>query len=192
MQRDGQLHLSDLTFDPITAGCAYAKANGYTNQATGYPKVTMLANNTSSPVSGNTPTLWFKATVTRQFFSLFGGSGGARLTVSSSAVVGVVASGGSGCIIALSTSGTGITDSAGGNVTASGCNVYSNSSISHSGGGNLTARAVSYNGSYTGSASSPAAVNANATIKDPFAGVVAPTVSTTCDHTNYNPGNGFR
>jgi Flp pilus assembly protein TadG len=52
--------------------------------------------------------------------------------------------GGAGCIIALSSSGTGVTATGGTAVTASNCAVASNQTITCSGGGNITAQTAYY------------------------------------------------
>jgi hypothetical protein len=88
---------------PFGAGCVYAKANGYTNGGSGGQTVTMIANNTNSPVTGNSPSLWFQATVGESYSTLFGSfAASTALTIHASAVAGVTTTGGGSCIIALS------------------------------------------------------------------------------------------
>ena len=166
---------------PFDAACVYANGNGYANHTTGYPKVTIIANSgASSPVSGNNPDLWFQVTITDQLSPLFAGFGGVSLfTIAAQASAAVTQFGSpTNCIIALATSGTVLTDTAGGNVTASNCDIYANAGLSHSGGGTLTASKIFYDSS-NGTCSSPCPVGATAvtsTASDPFANVVAPAV----------------
>ena len=168
---------------PFGAGCVYAKANGYTNGGTGGQTVTMIANNTGSPVTGNSPSLWFKATVGESYSTLFGSFGGSSaLTIHASAVAGVNTSGGGSCIIALSQGSTtsllirlpgwgnffagipgllfaarvatpAFSDSGSGNITTSSCGIYDNSDFSYTGSGNITAQTIQYVGSKTMSGS---------------------------------------
>lgn len=175
---------------PFGAACKYAQANGYTNGGSGGQTVTMLANNTGSPVSGNSPNLWFKATVGESYPTLFGLFGGvSAFTIHASAVSGVSTTGGSSCIVALSESGTGFTDSGSGNITTTSCGIYDNSNFKYTGSGNITTQSTQYAGTLTDSGSgnlSPAPSKSTSYFSDPFANVPAPAVSTTCNQTNYS------
>jgi len=179
---------------PFYSACGYAKTNGYTSNATPakFPQVTILANNTSSPVSGNSPALWFQVTISDQYFTLFGGFGGVpSLTMHTTSVAGVNTTGGGNCIISLSTSGTGFSDSGSGNVTTTGCGIYDNSNLSYSGSGNITAQTIQYIGTYSPSGSgnvSPAPASTTAAMSDPFLNVPSPTVGS-C--TNPNSASGL-
>jgi hypothetical protein len=176
---------------PFGAACVYAKANGYTNGGSGGQTVTMLANNTNSPVTGNSPGLWFKATVGESYSTLFGSFGGvSAFTIHASAVAGTTTSGGGSCIIALSQAGTAFSDSGSGNITTSaGCGIYDNSNFSYTGSGNITAgTTIQYIGTKTmhGSGNvSPAPTSTVTPASDPFASLPSPTVGA-C--TNPNPG----
>jgi Putative Flp pilus-assembly TadE/G-like len=182
--------------NPVTtafgAGCVYAKANGYTNGggSAGTQTVTMLANNTSSPVSGNSPSLWFQATVGDSWSTMFARFAGIHgFTIKASAVASVSTTGGGSCIVALSTTGTGFSDSGSGNITTTSCGIYDNSNFSYTGSGNITTLATDYYGSLTKSGSgnlNPAPAKITSYVADPFAGVPSPTVSTTCNQTNFS------
>jgi len=178
---------------PFGAGCVYAQANGYTN-GVGNQTVTMLANNTNSPVTGNSPSLWFQATVGDSYSTIFGNFAGiSALAIHASAVAGVNTNGGGSCIIALSQTGTGFTDSGSGNVTTSaGCGIYDNSNFSYAGSGNITAgTTIQYIGTKTMNGSgrvSPAPTATATAVSDPFANVPPPPVGA-C--TNPNAGLSY-
>jgi len=116
-------------------------------------------------------------TVGDTYHSMFGIFGGVpNLTIKSVSVASTTpAAGGGNCVVALSSSGTTFTDSAGGNVTASGCSIYSNGNMNVSSNG-LSAQAVYYDGSYSGNASTPVATHVVTTTSDPFVSVAAPPV----------------
>lgn len=181
---------------PFGAACVYAKANGYTNGGAGGQTVTMIANNTNSPVTGNTPSLWFQATVGESINPLFAGFGGitSAFTLHASAVAGTTTNGGGSCIIALSqAAGNSFSDSGSGNVTTSaGCGIYDNSGFSYTGSGNITAgTTIQYIGSKTMTGSGnvhPAPTVAASPVADPFASLPSPTVGA-C--TNPNPGLSY-
>jgi len=177
---------------PFGAACVYAQANGYTNGGSGGQTVTMIANNTNSPVTGNSPGLWFKATVGESYSTLFGSFGGvSAFTIHASAVAGTTTSGGGSCIIALSqAAGNSFVDSGSGNVTTSaGCGIYDNSGFKYTGSGNITAgTTIQYIGSKTMTGSgnvTPAPTSTATPAADPFASLPSPPVGA-C--TNPNPG----
>jgi len=175
---------------PFGAACVYAQANGYTN-GSGNQTVTMMANNTNSPVAGNSPSLWFQATVGDSYSTIFGNFVGlSALAIRASAVAAVNTTGGGSCIIALSQAGTGFSDSGSGNVTTSaGCGIYDNSNFSYTGSGNITAgTTIQYIGTKTMNGSgnvSPAPTATVTPVSDPFASVPSPPVGA-C--TNPNAG----
>jgi hypothetical protein len=182
---------ANCTYGAVTAfvaGCMYAKVNGY-KQGTGNQTVTMFANNTGGPVSGSS-ILFFTATVGDSRSTLFGRfAGQSALSLKASATAQVSTTGGGSCIISLSHSGTGFSDSGSGNVTTSGCGIYDNSGFSYSGAGNITTQATDYYGSYsdTGAGNlTPAPTSVTSYMSDPFASVPAPTVSSTCTATGYS------
>ena len=180
---------------PFGAACVYAKANGYTNGGSGGQTVTIFANNTGTPVTGNTPSLWFKATVGESYSPLFASFGGVSgLTFHASAIAGTTTAGGGSCIVALSqAAGNSFVDSGSGNVTTSaGCGIYDNSGFSYTGSGNITAgTTIQYIGNKTMTGSgrvSPAPTVAASPASDPFASLPSPTVGT-C--TNPNAGLSY-
>ncbi len=121
---------------PFGAACVYAKANGYTNGGSGGQTVTIFANNTGSPVTGNTPSLWFKATVGESYSPLFASFGGvSALTSHASALAGTTTNGGGSCVIALSqAAGNSFSSSGSGNVTTSAtCGIYDNGGFNFNG-----------------------------------------------------------
>jgi hypothetical protein len=179
---------------PLGAACVYAQANGYTNGggSGGTQTVTFKANNTSSPVSGNSPSLWFQVTVGDSWSALFGRLGGASaLGIKASAVAGVSTTGGGSCIIALGQGGTSFSDSGSGNVTTTSCGIYDNGNFSYSGSGNITTQTTQYYGSYSNTGSgtlSPVPTSTTSLVSDPFANVVSPPTVGSC--TNPNPAVG--
>jgi hypothetical protein len=178
---------------PFGAACVYAQANGYTNGggSGGTQTVTFKANNTSSPVPGNTPSLWFQVTVGDSWSTLFGRFGGVNtLGIKASSVAGINTTGGGSCIIALGQSGTVFSDSGSGNITTTSCGIYANANFSYSGSGNITTQTTQYYGTYSNSGSgrlSPPPTSTTSLVSDPFANVTAPTVGS-C--TNPNPAVG--
>jgi hypothetical protein len=180
---------------PLGAACVYAQANGYTNGGGtgGTQTVTFKANNTSSPVSGNSPSLWFQVTVGDSYSTLFGRFGGySALAIRASSVAAITTTGGGNCIIALGQSGTGFSDSGSGNITTTNCGIYDNANFSYSGSGNITTLTTQYYGTKSVSGSgnlSPAPTNTTSLASDPFAtmATVPPTVGS-C--TNPNPAVG--
>lgn len=179
---------------PFGAACVYARANGYTNGGGtgGTQTVTFKANDTSSPVSGNTPNLWFQVTVGDSYSTLFGRFGGvSSLAIKAIAAAGVTTTGGGNCIIALGQSGTVFSDSGSGNITTTSCGIYANANFSYSGSGNITTQTTQYYGTYsdTGSGNlSPTPTKAMSLVSDPFANVTPPTVGS-C--TNPNSGLSY-
>jgi hypothetical protein len=174
---------------PFGAACVYAKANGYTQGGAGSQTVTMLANNTNSPVSGNSTGLWFQATVGESYSTAFGSFGGiTAFNIHASAVAGVNTTGGASCIVALSQSGTAFGDSGSGNITTSSCGIYDNSNFSYTGSGNINGgTSIQYIGTKTMNGSgnvTPTPTSTTTPMTDPFINVPAPSVGA-CTQTNY-------
>lgn len=178
----------------LQAGCLYATADG----PPGF-SATMIENNTAPPgVSGNTPSLWIKATVatTSPNFFLFG-SGYQIANIAAQAIAGITTMPGSNCIYVLSPSAAqalAVTGSS--SITTSGCGVFVDSSSSTAlvvtGSSHLTSSTIQVHGgvSITGSSTaSPAPTTGAGTVTDPLASLPAPGYSG-CDHTNYTIGNG--
>ncbi len=179
---------------PLGAACVYAQSNGYTNGggSGATQTVTFKANNTSSPVTGNNPTLWFQVTVGDTYSTLFGRFGGFNsLGVKASAVAGLTTTGGGSCIIALGQSGTVFSDSGSGNITTTSCGIYANANASYTGSGNISTQVFQYYGTYSAGGSgnvSPAPTHTASLVSDPFANVTAPPVGS-C--TNPNSASGL-
>ena len=167
------------TVNAFVAGCLYAENNGY-KQGTAHQTVTMYANNTGGPVAGSN--LFFRATVGDSqptLFGIFSGFSSLSLNAAATAQTSTVANG--SCIIALSTSGTAISDSGSGNITTSNCGIYDNSSLSYSGSGNIstTGGATDYYGSYSATGSgnvNPAPTHVASYAANPFGSLPVPTV----------------
>jgi hypothetical protein len=200
----------------LQSGCLYATVDG--------PPVlvaTMIENNAAHPpagLSGVTPTMWIKATVTASnsnHFLFLSGFHTASILASSIAGITTTASSGNGsCIYALSSNGTGITDSGSGNITtscgiadngglaysASGniravctsparCPIYVNGNLSDNSSGNISSStSINVGGTVSGSHSgtiSPSVTAGTTTVADPFANVTPPPVGP-CTTTNYS------
>ncbi len=199
----------------LMAGCLYATVDG--------PPIltaTVIENNAAHPpagLSGVVPTMWVKATVTASnsnHFLYLSGFHTASILASSIAGVSTTGSGGNGsCLYALSSSGTGITDSGSGAITTS-CGISDNSDLSYSASGNIKAlctnpatcpiyingnfsdnssgnisssTAIHVGGTVSGSHSgsiNPAVTAGTTAVTDPFANVTPPTVGA-CTSTNY-------
>jgi hypothetical protein len=200
----------------LMAGCLYATVDG--------PPVltaSLIENNAAHPpagLSGVTPTMWVKATVTasnsNHFLFLWGFHTASILASSISGVSTTASSGDGSCIYALSSSGTGISDSGSGAITTT-CGIADNSDLSYSASGNIRSHCtnpatcpiyVNGNFSDTGSGNissstsinvggtvsglhsgsiSPAITVGTTTVSDPFASVTPPTVGA-CTATNYS------
>lgn len=178
------------TSNSLTSGCFYATADG--------PPVltaTMIENNAAHPPAGLTgvaPTMWIKATVTASnsnHFLFLSGFHTASIQASSIAGITTTASSGNGsCIIALSSSGTGISVSGSGTVSTT-CGIADNSDFSYSASGNVTARCTSpatcpiyVNGNFSdtgsGNISSSTSINVGGTVSGFHSGSISPAVTT--------------
>ena len=114
----------------LMAGCLYGTADG--------PPIltaTIIENNAAHPpagLSGVSPTMWVKATVTASnsnHFLYLSGFHTASILASSTAGVATTGSGGNGsCLYAFSSSGTGITDGGSGAITTS-CGIADNGDL---------------------------------------------------------------
>ena len=201
------LNCSGITAPPnssLKAGCLYATVDGP-------PVVTasMIENDSAHPPSGLTgvtPTMWVKATVSASSPNAFLFMWGFQTaTISASAIGGITSTPAGNCIYALSSSGVSITDSGSGNITAN-CGIYDNGGFSYSGSGNISASQILVNGNFsdsgsgnisatsmiqvggtyskTGSGSvSPAHTTGTSTIANPFQGLTAPAAAT-CPNSN--------
>lgn len=180
----------------LQAGCLYAKANGFVN--TGSQSVSLIANNTS--VGGASPALWIQAntsqTVSHWFLFMSGFASG---PVAAQSVAGVNTNANSSCIYVLSASALDALNISGtSSLTTSSCGIYVNSNnttaaINVSGSGSITATGQKIYVVGTVAKGSAATITPSPTtstaVADPLAGLVAPTVSTTCYKTNYSLGN---
>lgn len=181
----------------LQAGCLYATQDGPPGMS-----ATMIENNTAPPgVTGNSPSMWIKATVSTSAHNFFlFGSGYRVANVSAQAISGITTIPGSSCIYVLSPSAAQALSVTGNtSITTSGCGVYINSSSSTalyvSGSSHVTGNFINVKGgaSITGSSTTSPAPNTGAsTVADPFASLPAPTFTSSCDvaHTNYSIGNG--
>jgi hypothetical protein len=189
------LNCSGITAPPtssLTAGCLYATADG--------PPIltaSMIENDSShlpAGLTGVSPTMWVKATVTASalpgFLAILGVT--ANPTIRASAIAGVSAVPPTSCVYALDPSASGALTVKGTAVLGTtNCAVYVNSNSSSalvktgSGSINSTVDIVG-NYSLVGSGSiSPLPNTGQASISDPLSGLPAPTFSG-CDFTNYS------
>ncbi len=180
----------------LEAGCLYATQDGPPTMS-----ATMIENNTAPPgVTGNTPSMWIKATVSTSAHNFFlFGSGYKIANVSAQAISGITTVPGSSCIYVLSGSAAGALSVTGSsNVTTNSCGIYINSSSSTAltvtGSSHVTGNFINVKGgaTITGSSStSPAPTTGAGAVTDPLASLPAPTFTTSCDaaHTHYSLGN---
>ena len=182
------------------AGCLYANANGYSNGGGGGKQtVTMLANDTASPVSGNIPSLWVKATVTERYKTLFGNFGGTpNFSIAASAVAGISTVAPGSCIYVLSPNAAQAYSQTGNVKISTDCGVYVNSTSSSAlymyGSPTLATSEIRVNGGTSISAAStatPTPVTNAGTVADPFASKAYPTVDCSCPTAlkNWDSGN---
>jgi hypothetical protein len=181
----------------LEAGCLYAQSNGFLN--TGSQAVSLIANNTS--VGGAVPALWIQANTSQtlaHWFLFLSGSGSGPVAAQSLAGVNITAN--PSCIYVLSLTALNALNVTGGSsLTTSGCGIYVNSNNSTAAinvGGSAavtaTGQAIDVIGKVVKGAAAvitPAATTVTKAAADPLAGLVAPTVSTTCYQTNYSLGN---
>ena len=172
----------------LQAGCLYATADG-----TPAFSATMIENNTVPPgVTGNTPSLWIRATVSTTAPNLFlYGSGYQTASIAAQATAGVTVIPAGSCIYVLSpnaASALAVTGTS--SISTSGCGVYVNSSSATaavvSGSSTISGVVKVVGGaSVTGTSSiTPAATTGASPTADPLVNLPAPTFSG-CDHTNY-------
>lgn len=180
----------------LQAGCLYAKQNGFLSDGTNQT-ISLIENNTSLG-SGLSPSIWIKATVSQHFNNLFmefaGATGG---NSAASATSGVAGTPNSQCAYVLGTaagSGIGLVDSASGNLTLSGCGVYSNNGINQSGSGSISAASGNIftygTNSYHAGHVSPVPTPELSAVSDPLANLPQPTLPSTCSQTNFNSSSG--
>jgi hypothetical protein len=183
----------------LQVGCLYAGANGFLN--TGNQSVTMQANSTAPPgVTGNTPALWVKATVSERPHNLFAGVAGlSAFNVTASSVAGVTATPPAGCIYVLHATLDGaFTINGSASVTAA-CGIFVNSTsasaFTQTGSSQVHASAILVNGGTALSGSSvvsPTPTTHAGSISDPLSDMTMPTFSG-CTHpapsgNTYYPG----
>lgn len=179
----------------LQAGCLYAQANGFTN--TGNQSVSLIANNTAPPnESGNSPSYWVQATVTETVPHLFlfwqGFHSG---SVAAESIAGLTVSPAGSCVYVLDSGNTADALLVSGNavLTASGCNIYDNSSnatkaMDVTGSSKTIATQIFIKGGYTlsgTSTSTPAPTTGAPVTADPLGSLPAPSFSG-CDHNGYN------
>ncbi len=174
-----------------SAGQAAATANGVTSAAfppcpsTTLTCVTINVPPVNGPYAGTTG--FVEAIVSQPTATIFMNiSKISSVTVSARAVVGAGAI--SGCVWTLAKSGTDISLSGSGTISAPNCSIYDDSSSSNAltltGSGSITGKAIGISGNYsvTGSGSlHPTPVTGIAPAADPLAGLAPPTIPTgTC------------
>ena len=184
----------------LQAGCLYATANAPSGST-----VTMIENDGAHPpanLTGNTPAMWIKATVTKSSRNLFLFWAGFQTSSIVSQSIGAVESISAGaCVYALSPSApnavsvtgtsTLTTSSCGVSIASSSAtalNVTGSSTVTATNGGQIILNcATCY---YLGgtSTTSPAAPYTVATVTDPLSSLPAPTFSG-CDHNNVSYGH---
>ncbi len=173
----------------LMAGCLYGTVDG--------PPVltgTLIENNAAHPPSGLTgvsPTMWIKATITASnsnHFLFLSGFHTASILASSIAGVGTTASSGNGsCLYVLSSTAGGITDTASGTITTS-CGIADNGDLTYSASGNIKATCTNpatcpiyVNGNLTdtssGNISSSTSVNVGGTVSGAHSGSISPAVT---------------
>jgi hypothetical protein len=172
----------------LQAGCLYATSDGPPAFT-----ATLIENNTAPPgVTGVSPFMWIKATVSTTAPNLFlYGSGFQTASIAAQAIVAVTKVPASSCIYLLSPTGTGLTVKGTAAVSTSNCAIYIDSSdsaaLTKTGSGDITST-VNIVGNYSkvGSGSiTPAPNTGQPTVSDPLAALPAPSYSG-CDHTNYS------
>jgi hypothetical protein len=181
------------TTPPTTAlqsGCLYATVDG--------PPIltaTMIENNAAHPpagLSGNTPTMWVKATVTasnsNHFLFL---QGFHTASILASSLAGVYSGGGGGCVYVLNAGAANAWSQSGGTFTT-GCGVYVNSNNAQAytqsggidtfnGGSNLyIAGGENKSGGITTFNGGGSAKTSQAQFSNPVSGLTAPTPGTPC------------
>jgi len=176
----------------LQAGCLYA-----TSDAPPTFTATMIENNTTPPgVTGNSPAMWVKATVSTSApnFFLFG-AGFHVSSIAAQSISAVTSVPPTSCIYVLDPSASGALTMTGSSaLSASNCDVYVNSSdtaaVTRTGSSTISCSAghvkVVGGCSQTGSGSiSPAPVTGSSTISDPLSALPTPSFSG-CDHWNYS------
>ena len=174
----------------LQAGCLYATTDGPPSFT-----ATMLENNTVPPgITGNTPSLWIRATVstTAPNFFLFG-QGYTISSISAQATSGVTTLPNSSCIYVLNANASGAFQVTGtSTLTTSGCGTYVNSSSTtgtqltgsaHIAGPVQLVASTYSQGSSTGISPAPT-YNASAAT-DPLASLAAPVFSG-CNQTGFS------
>jgi hypothetical protein len=179
----------------LQAGCLYATSDGPPSIT-----ATMIENDssTSPGVTGNTPTMWVRATATTTAANLFlFGAGFRSATISAQSTGSVTSIPPAACIYVLSSNASPALSVTGSStVTASTCGVFINSNgaqaLNVQGSSTLTAKVVKVNGTGVnttgGSTVTPAATLNAGAVADPLSGMTMPAVGT-CDHTAYSIGN---
>jgi Flp pilus assembly protein TadG len=180
----------------LQVGCSYAAANGFVNH--GSQTVTMMANTTTPPgVTGNRPNYWARATVTDTVFNLFGAFGGnSAFAISASATAGITTFGAGACIYALDRTAADAFKISGSAQLVATCGIFVNSSNSGAFSAQGTSQTTSNNILVNGGASvannasvTPAPTTNAGSQPDPLASLAMPTVTATCDHTNFSVAN---
>ncbi|HVW84447.1 MAG TPA: pilus assembly protein TadG-related protein [Bryobacteraceae bacterium] len=171
----------------LEAGCLYAASNGYSSG------VTMTANSSSSPVSGNSPAYWVKSNITESVSTWFLGFRGiGASTINVEAVAGVSVTPVASCIYVLDPSAAGAFSMSGTSSVSASCGVYINSSSSSalrmSGSSRLNSSQILITGDMSRSGTSvasPTPRTGQAPFANPLSSLTTPSFSG-CDYTNYS------
>jgi len=186
--------------DSFSDGCVYAAANGYVNGGTTVVTMTGNSGTAQAPpgVSGNTPTYWAQATISTSPYTLFGPfSGTKQFTIKASSIAAVSYYSAGACVYVLdATANSALTINGSSSVTSS-CGIFVNSSSNNAlttkGGASISATQILVNGGdslASNSSVSPSPTLHAGSQSDPLATLAMPTVTSTCDHTNYSITSG--
>jgi hypothetical protein len=177
----------------MQAGCLYATLDGPPSMT-----ATMIENNTAPPgVTGNTPSMWIKATVSTTSPNNFLFSAGfASATITAQAIAGLSSQPSTSCVYVLDATAAGALSVTGNStLSSSSCGVYVNSSsataLNVTGSSNVTASSggkvyVHGNSNITGTSTvTPTAITGSASVADPLLTLAAPSFTASCGNTNY-------
>jgi hypothetical protein len=174
----------------LEAGCLYVTTDGP-------PSFTahMVENNTAPPgVTGNTPSLWFQATVTTTAPNFFlYGAGYQTATISGQAIAGVTRG---PCVYVLSSNASpALSLSGSSTLTTTGCGISVNSSahpaVSVTGASSISTTSLTVNGTTQITGSSTVSPSPKAgTVTDPFGTLTGPSIpSCSGQPSNYSLSN---
>jgi Flp pilus assembly protein TadG len=177
----------------LEAGCLYATQDGPPSMA-----ASLIENNTT-PLPGNNPSMWVKATVSTaspNFFLYLGGY--KKAVIAAQAYAGITTIPSAGCIYVLDSSAADAYSQTGSETVSTACGLFVNSTSASAlymyGSPTLTATGgaqIKVNGGTSISAASkatPTPITHAGPVTDPLANRAYPTVDATCDKTNWDSG----